>query len=112
MSYYLKLYHGRKDPAEQMDDWGEDGPYIGPFSAVTWTYNDLKLHTPDDFEHLSNKINDDMIHHNGVWYGDFELKWIDGLEEANEMKDAISFDDFFAEYITKTRNVFIEKEGA
>lgn len=36
MSYYLHLFHGRKDPNQQMDDWGEDGPYIGPLHAVTW----------------------------------------------------------------------------
>lgn len=93
--YYLRLFHGRKDPAQDLNDWGEDGPYVGPFSAVTWTYGNLKLHTKDDFRELHRKQDGDMIRHNDMWYGDFELSWIDGLEEANEMKDAIPFDEFF-----------------
>lgn len=93
--YYLRLFHGRTNPGQDMEDWGPDGPYIGPFSAVTWTYGELKLHTPDNFEHLDKKMDGDMILYDGMWYGDFELRWIDGLEEANEMKDAVPFEEFF-----------------
>ena len=30
---YLRLYHGRTDPNQQMDDWGFGGPIIGPLSC-------------------------------------------------------------------------------
>src|SRR3546814_15310909 len=29
---YLHLYHGRKDPDESLEDWGSDGPVIGPLA--------------------------------------------------------------------------------
>lgn len=37
---YLHLFHGRKDPHEDMDDWGFDGPTIGPLEYVHVTYGD------------------------------------------------------------------------
>src|SRR6266540_2029269 len=35
---YLALFHGRKTPDEDMEDWGFDGPMIGPLSYVHTTY--------------------------------------------------------------------------
>ena len=35
---YLRLYHGRKDPNQQMVDWGFDGPTFGPLSSYVHTY--------------------------------------------------------------------------
>jgi hypothetical protein len=37
---YLKLLHGRLDPNPDMQDWGFDGPVLGPFEAVHITYRD------------------------------------------------------------------------
>jgi hypothetical protein len=93
--YYLRLFHGRKDPDQEMDGWGSDGPFVGPFEMINWCYGRLRLHTSDDFRELDRKQDDDMIKHDGVWYGDFEILYITGEEEANEMKDAVPFDEFF-----------------
>jgi hypothetical protein len=35
---YLHLYHGRKDPDENLEDWGSEGPVIGPLAYVHTTY--------------------------------------------------------------------------
>lgn len=35
---YLKLLHGRETPDEEMDDWGPDGPWIGPLEWFHCTY--------------------------------------------------------------------------
>ncbi len=35
---YLRLYHGRTDPDEQMDDWGFVGPTFGPLACYVHTY--------------------------------------------------------------------------
>ncbi|MBB5707319.1 hypothetical protein [Sphingopyxis panaciterrulae] len=35
---YLSLFHGRKSIDEQLDDWGFDGPTIGPLEYVQVTY--------------------------------------------------------------------------
>jgi hypothetical protein len=31
---YLRLYHGRTDPEQQMEDWGFTGPTFGPSPAM------------------------------------------------------------------------------
>ena len=38
MSLYIDLFHGRKDPNENPEDWGLEGPVLGPFDAVQITY--------------------------------------------------------------------------
>jgi hypothetical protein len=35
---YLLLLHGRRDPGEQMFNWGFDGPNIGPLEYFHTTY--------------------------------------------------------------------------
>lgn len=40
---YLHLYHGRKDPAADMDDWGEDGPTLEGVVHLQWTYTSINV---------------------------------------------------------------------
>lgn len=41
---YLELFHGRRSPDEELDDWGFEGPILGPFPFVQITYgSDIKL---------------------------------------------------------------------
>lgn len=63
---YLRLFHGRTDPNQQMDDWGSDGPLIGPVN-ISWTYGWLRING----DHLVNY--DDLIYFEGVYYGDMEF---------------------------------------
>lgn len=35
----MKLYHGRNDPAESLDNWGFDGPTLIDIEYMHWTYN-------------------------------------------------------------------------
>ena len=35
---FLRLYHGRTDPGQEMDDWGFVGPTFGPLSCYVHTY--------------------------------------------------------------------------
>jgi hypothetical protein len=34
---YLHLWHGRKEPDERLNDWGFDGPCLGPLREATFT---------------------------------------------------------------------------
>lgn len=69
---YIRLFHGRDDPEEVLDDWGFDGPLIGPV-GITWTYGTVKLHPPswDDMEFLPTK--NGLVAYQGKFYGDFEI---------------------------------------
>jgi hypothetical protein len=102
---YLHLFHGRKDPDEQMDDWGLEGPVIGPLNYVHVTYmatvrvgirrslverffpsehqrmlDFVAKHPttssyvdPDRIEDVWLGTHEDMIKHEGVYYGDFSI---------------------------------------
>lgn len=44
MSVYIELLHGRHYPNEKLDDWGFNGPVLGPFPFFHITYGiDIKL---------------------------------------------------------------------
>lgn len=41
---YIYLFHGRDTITEELDDWGSEGPTIGPFKYVQITYmSDIKF---------------------------------------------------------------------
>ena len=44
----LNLFHGRKTPDEQLDDWGFNGPLIQGIQDISWTYGNLRLHFKDE----------------------------------------------------------------
>jgi len=49
MSVYLRLFHGRDNPEQDMPDWGFDGPVIGPLEYVHVTYMcDIKFACSED----------------------------------------------------------------
>ena len=69
---YLHLYHGRKDPQEDLEDRGSAGPIFGPYESIQITYEaHIKMHAPDRFDDLSWQ--DDLIFYGGIYYGDVEI---------------------------------------
>jgi len=67
---YLHMIHGRTNPNQQMDDWGTDGPFIGPLNWCHFTYNStINLGFSDGFGFY-----EDMLFFDGVYYGDWELQ--------------------------------------
>ena len=80
---YLKLYHGRTDPEATLGDWGTDGPEIGPLESVQGTYaTELKLRFANPIDAVTFNLDphfpcleyaNDLIHHQGVFYGDFQV---------------------------------------
>lgn len=93
---YLHLFHGRTDPEEDMDDWGSDGPTIGPLAYVHTTYaTDVRICFLDTGTELQffpplpavgNKpphaafpgprdinFHDDMMLFDGIYYGDWSV---------------------------------------
>jgi hypothetical protein len=80
---YLYLFHGRTDENQQMDDWGESGPVLGPFPFVHTTYcADIKLGY--DSEEL--QIVNDMVYYAGVYWGDWSVISAHVFENNQEMK--------------------------
>lgn len=84
---YLKLLHGRAPYNQELDDWGSDGPWIGPIKWFHCTYlRTFSLGFTDGEEFLStfpsNVIPtpiyffEEMIYYDGVYYGDWEIQAI------------------------------------
>jgi hypothetical protein len=71
---YLRLYHGRTDPAQQMEDWGFVGPVFGPLSCYVHTYcSTFRFIGENRFSEVWLEKHEDMIPWEGCFYGDMEL---------------------------------------
>lgn len=74
MSVYIKLFHGRTDPNETMDDWGEEGPCLGPVPYAHGTYaTDIKFGYDRNQNFLALQYIEDCLYYDGVYYGDFSI---------------------------------------
>ncbi len=71
---YLRLYHGRADPCQEMDDWGFDGPTFGPISSYVHTYcRNFRIHGDSETSEVWLEKHNDMIVWNACFYGDMEV---------------------------------------
>jgi hypothetical protein len=71
---YLRLYHGRTDPGQEMDDWGFVGPTFGPLSCYVHTYCcNFRIHGDCDTSEVWLDKHDDMIRWDSCFYGDMEV---------------------------------------
>jgi len=80
---YLRLYHGRTNPDEDMDDWGIDGPVFGPLTSVVMTYlSTIRLHGANASDELWLDTTQDMVHWGRCYFGDFEIFLAGGADHA------------------------------
>lgn len=90
---YLALFHGRNSRDEQMDDWGFEGPIIGPLEWVHTTYAAhlrLKFTSEEDEKRYFAEalgpdahdffIDGDMIAYAGKFYGDWSVFYVSERE--------------------------------
>ncbi len=89
MPLYIELFHGRKSPDEQLEDWGTQGPVLGPFDYVHMVYlthiqaqysQSDKVLDMDDL-----KIVSDLILYKGVYYGDCTIHSADAVLTSKEL---------------------------
>lgn len=84
---YLKLLHGRAPLDAEMDDWGEDGPWIGPMEWIHFTYqSSFSIGFVSGEEYWSGAseslpptalyCHQDCIYFDGVYYGDWEFQTV------------------------------------
>lgn len=71
MKIYVDLFHGRIDPAQNMEDWGFSGPILGPFVSVSFTYLHHIRCNDEHGEAITLELKEDMIMFDGKYYGDF-----------------------------------------
>ena len=74
MSYvYLELFHGRHDPKEDMEDWGFDGPVLGPFNFIHIIYGCIIKLSTDAVDTPLIDLVDGMFYYDGAYYGDWAV---------------------------------------
>lgn len=88
---YLELFHGRKSRLMQMDNWGENGPVLGPFEYVSVTYNSelrVKMVASKESDAIEGElvVVGDMVYYDGYYYGDWSFIT---EESAHELKNRI-----------------------
>lgn len=84
----LRLYHGRNNPEQEMNDWGFEGAILNGVDGIIWTYgvprvffvNDNALKTAKDLtgwdeiaDALEMRVYEDLIKTNEGYFGDWEL---------------------------------------
>jgi len=82
---YIRLFHGRTDPTQDMDDWGTDGPIFGPYEFAHTTYKSiLRLGRPDG---TCDELYcyEDMLCYDGVFYGDWTVFGLETLGSEEYM---------------------------
>jgi len=82
MSIYIELFHGRRTVDEELDNWGFEGPVIGPFPFFHLTYG---FHAKMEKEELVIGEND-LVLYKGAFYEDLSVFSKDILSKEPNMK--------------------------
>lgn len=81
---YFGLFHGRKKVNEVMQDWGFDGPCLGPLNYFHTTYAStiqIEFENPVDAHRFTGsytlqcelQLNGDMLRYEGNYFGDWTV---------------------------------------
>ncbi|MBK8072442.1 MAG: hypothetical protein IPK34_10760 [Ramlibacter sp.] len=95
---YLGLFHGRHHPREPMNDWGFDGPTIGP---LRWCHTTYALDIKIEFEEAADaigyfgteeiqfelKIDGDLLVFDGMYFGDWTVYYV-SPDDCERLPDA------------------------
>ena len=95
---YITLFHGRNHPEQDMQDWGFQGPRIGPLNFIQFTYGHmrfefkksvtekhirdvLKVKTMPEFE---LEYYEDMIVWSEMYFGDMSIEYLKPVSEEKK----------------------------
>jgi len=84
---YLKLFHGRSDPGQQLEDRGVDGPIFGPFPYFHVAYG-----TEVKFDEVACHVlcmRDGFVFYGGMYYGGWSI--FDGPPADSEREFVVQF---------------------
>jgi len=107
---YFGLFHGRRLPLEQMDDWGFDGPTIGPLKWCHTTYAfNIKIQFQNSVDALNYfgvqreqfllDMNGDLVVFGGMYYGDWTVYYVasdDCKRPIDTFREATRANELFA----------------
>lgn len=72
MPVYVQLFHGRSNPDQDLQDWGEQGPvFLVDWFHVTYLHHIRMGDATDDNMELN--LVEDMLYYDGMYYGDWSV---------------------------------------
>lgn len=87
----LELFHGRRDPEEQLEEWGSQGPvFLVDYVHVTYLC-DIKLGIPEPAGDGDLRFVEDLVYYDGIYYGDWSVFSPDILE-ADQRARIVDYD--------------------
>lgn len=106
MSMYLQLLHGRNHPDEEMNDWGFNGPLLGPLDWARFTYGGLAGIGCIGGDNIldSDAMKYGLFCYDGKYYGDLEF-----VSETGMRGIPVPFDTRLAVWIEPTAKPEREK---
>ena len=97
---YIRLFHGRTDPNQDMDEWGSDGPVLGPYQFVHTTYTSFIKFGKSNGYCDEMFLHEDMLYYDGVYYGDWSIFSVKIFKESQfQVSD---FEQYKAKLPTKS----------
>ena len=73
MKVAIELFHGRKDPNEDLQTWGLQGPvFLVEYVHVTYA-GDIKLGIPEPAGDGDLHYVEDLLFYDGIYYGDWSV---------------------------------------
>jgi hypothetical protein len=102
---YLRLFHGRDTITEDMDDWGYDGPVLGPFVYLHTTYaGDIKFKMPLD-AYLEQFPEDKSPHSHWETVVGQQSQWVEG--SVLIIDNCVQYGGkFYGDWSASTKEVF------
>jgi len=73
MPVYLNFFNGRHTIDAEIDDWGFEGPVLGPFGSIQVTYGCHIKGTDNKKYFFDFRIIDGLVEAYGCFYGDFSI---------------------------------------
>ena len=92
MTTYLYLTHGRNHPSDELNDWGFDGPILGPIDGIHVTYQHHIRIFRDGDECGELRYIDDLLYYDGKYYGDWGTREDPISQSRIELPDPDKFD--------------------
>ncbi len=89
---YFRLFHGRHDPDEKLEDWGLDGPVIGPCVSIHSTYAANVRLMDAEHNELWIEYAGDTLKFDSVYYGDYSIE-VEKPNKALTVQQAISIQE-------------------
>ena len=68
----LRLFHGRSHPDERLEDWGFEGPVLGPLDGIHLTYRNVGVFD-DEGKRVDLPSVDDVLFYGGSYFGDASI---------------------------------------